>query len=203
MTEGDKEYELTKQQERFIDKKLEEFVECVRVMQEQKEDISTEVMALKSAKAEIIAEIKKALPLLFANLTGALDKVISNRIDGHLQKITTSCSSAITDLEAKITSVRNSLDKELGKHRKIFWSRALTIYGSCLLGAIAMAGAIFYFFPQTNHIHHQISSKDLQTLLVGKAAMAQLSNLDQASKQIILDAYEGECRQHLAQGFAK
>ena len=200
-TENCKEYELTKRQERFIDKKIEDFVECVRVMKEQQEELSTEVMALKSAKAEIISKIKQELPPLFSNLTGVLDKVISNRIDSHLEKITTSCASALSDLEAKIASVGHSLDKELSKHRKILWRRGVAIYGSCLLGAVAMGGTLFYFFPQTKNIHHEISSKDLQMLLVGRAAMAQFSKLDQSSKDTILNAYKDEYSQHLTQGF--
>lgn len=201
-------HKLTTREEKVIEKKIDEFVECVKNLKKHQETLTVEVVELKATKAEIVNEIKKTvpstpkiiseikgeLPDLFVKLFNNLDGVIATRMEHHLRGVSDSSMQSIVMLKNKTEELQRCLEKTLQSYKSILWYKGLIIYVSCLLSGVATAGFLYYFFPQTKTIHHQISMEDLGELVLGKSVNKISSKIDDESWKIITDAYEKEIK---------
>lgn len=180
---------FTASEERYLVKRIEDFVKGVSALDRHREKLEDAGIELKNAKFAIIEEIKKMLPSLFATMTSTLDQEIAKRIEGHFKTLSIPTLASIERIQQKTDTLEKALDKELNKQKSILWKKGIAIYASCLLGALAMAGTLYYFFPQTKHVHHQIGYDELKNLITGKAVDDVWSKLNEDTRKMILDAY--------------
>jgi hypothetical protein len=181
--------EITDREQRILINKINTFVEVVALLKEQQGELSNEVFELRTVKSALVAELKKTLPSLFATMTSTLDQEIAKRIEGHFKTLSLPTLASIDRIQQKTDTLEKALDKELNKHKSILWKKGIAIYASCLLGALTMAGTLYYFFPQTKHVHHQIGFDELKNLITGKAVDDVWSKLNEDTRKMILDAY--------------
>lgn len=195
--------EITDREQRILINKINTFVEVVALLKEQQGELSNEVVELRTVKSSLVAELKKTLPSLFATMTSVLDKQIAIKIDEHFKTLSIPSLESIDKIQQKTNTLEKALDKTLNKHQSILWKKGIAIYASCLFGSLTMAGTLYYFFPQTKHVHHQIGYDELQIFIKGKAVDDVWSKLNEDTRKMILDAYGNHFYTRFANSFKK
>lgn len=189
---------LKRQESNFV-KKLAEFVSTVSKMNELAEDLSLEVIELKSARKTLNQDLQKSIhqsfshftPIVAEALVNALNDKTKNTINTYLDNLKCMQNQA----ESTTAAIRMLYQQEQSRLTRTSLFSGITVF----LSAFLMAASIFYFFPQHQYSRYEITQAQISHALLGKALQNNFQKLDAANKEIILNAFQDEYK-HMLMG---
>ena len=186
-----------KRQEHLIDSNIENLAKVLKEMQDAQGAIALEVLEFKIAREQLNNTLQSSIKDSMAILTPALAKTLKVFLEETNINLTESFQSSLKSVRQEAEATVLALKKAREKEKKFYLFKGLMRNGIGLLSAVLVAGGIFYFFPRTQNIRYDMTSAQIEDMLVGKALLDNWSLIGIKDKAALEEILKRDFKKHL------